>query len=356
MHVAVVHDNFQGPTGMGLVCERLAQIVLDEGWRLTVVGTDVPERLRDQAELRLVTRYDRLPALPQHIAWCTGAALALRHVNADVVHVHSPLLLPIADVLTAHFIAGPAHARGVRETTTGVEGALRRAQEAVTRRIDAAAYRWGRGRRHITFVSEFLRDEFRAHYGEPLGGEILPPPAPSWRPVTPEQRAAARRRWSCNGGIVAGYMGGNDPRKGLAAAQALAAEPDLAPLIAGPGTEKTQTGGRRGLGFVEPDAFIEACDVFLGPASFDSAPVAVLQALSRGIPVAVSETSGWARAVEHHGAGAVWRAGTPFADAVRRAARADATACRAVAAEFSAEALRERVVALYADVAARPRR
>jgi hypothetical protein len=32
------------------------------------------------------------------------------------------------------------------------------------------------------------RDEFRRHYGEPLGGWILAPPAPAWRPVAAAER------------------------------------------------------------------------------------------------------------------------------------------------------------------------
>ena len=352
--IAIVHDNFQGPTGMGLMCEGLAEAVLDAGWSLTIVGTDIPPHLADRAEVHQVRRHDWLPALPQHVAWCAGAARALRRVEADVVHVHSPFLLPLADLLTAHFIARPAYARGVREDRSGLDGLLRRVQEALTRWLDSAAYRWGASRRPMSFVSEFLRDEFRAHYGEPIGAWILSPPAPAWQPVSESERAVARRRWSCDGeGIVAGYLGGSDPRKGLNEARALAGEPDIVPLVAGPGTEAIQVNGHPGHGFVDPDDLLQACDVFLGPARFDSAPVAVLQALARGVPVAVSETSGWSRAVERHGAGSVWRAGTPFADAVRRAAQAPPAACRALVAEFSLDRQREVALAIYRELADR---
>jgi glycosyltransferase involved in cell wall biosynthesis len=345
--IAIVHDNFRGPTGMGLMCERLARVVLDEGWELTIVGTAVPGHLAERADVRRVPRFDRLPALPQHLAWCALAARALRGVRADVVHVHSPFLLPFADLLTSHFMARPAYARGVRENRTGLEGALRRAQEGMTRLLDGAAYRWGRPRRHISFVSEFLREEFRTHYGEPLGGWILAPPAPAWDPVDEERRRAAKARWDCNGAIVAGYLGGSDPRKGLVHARSLLGEPGVQPLIAGPGSERIDVGGRPGLGFVDPDDFFEACDVVLGPAAFDSAPVAILMALARGVPVVVSETSGWARAVERHGAGAVWRPGEPFADAVRAAAAAPRGACREVVAEFSTGRQREVALDVY---------
>src|SRR4051812_30692951 len=203
----MVHDNFQGPTGMGLMCQGLAEAVLDAGWALTIVGTDVPPHLAARAEVHHVRRRDRLPALPQHIAWCAGAAQALRHVDADVVHVHSPFLLPAADLLTAHFIARPAHARGIRADSSGLGGLLRRVQGTLTRWLDSAAYTWGAGRRPISFVRESLRDESRSHYGEPIGGWILSPPAPPWQPVSEAERAAAKRRWGCDGpGLVAGYL------------------------------------------------------------------------------------------------------------------------------------------------------
>jgi glycosyltransferase involved in cell wall biosynthesis len=127
----------------------------------------------------------------------------------------------------------------------------------------------------------------------------------------------------------------------------LIGERGIEPLIAGPGSDRIDVGGRPGLGFVDPDDFIEACDVVLGPAAFDSAPVAILTALSRGVPVVVSETSGWARAVERHGAGCVWRLGEDFAAAVRAAAAAPLEACAGLVAEFGEERRRELALEVY---------
>jgi glycosyltransferase involved in cell wall biosynthesis len=352
-HIALVHDKFTGPTGMGLVAERLARAVLEMDWTLTVVGTHVPAWLWERSNVRVVSDAVRLPALPRHVAWCARASSALRTVSADVVHVHSPLLARWADLLTSHYMAQPAFLRGVREHRGGAEGVLRRAQDAVERRLDHFAYRHLPASTHMSFVSEFLRDEFRRTYGEPLGGWILAPPAPPWRPVTAEQRAAARRRWDVRGGdLVVGYIGGDNPRKGLAAVRPLASAPGITLLAAGPGSERLDWPGARRLGFVDPDDFHEASDVVVAPSVFDSAPVAVLHALARGVPVVVSPTTGWAPAVARHGGGAVWDGDRELAETAGEAAASPAEACRAVVEEFSGLALEERAREAYSHVLA----
>ena len=301
-HVALVHDNFTGPTGMGLVTERHAEWALDAGWSVTVVGDNVPPWLMERARVVAALKPRRLPSLAEHLLWCARARLALRFVQADVVHVHSPLLAASADLVTSHFMAQPAHARGVREATSGAEGALRRAQGELSRRLDDALYRRVGRTTAMSFVSEFLRDEFSAHYGEPAGGWILSPPAPPWRPVARAEREAARAQYGVRGdAVVAGYVGGSDPRKGYVHLAQLDGRDDVELLLAGPGSERLRSGGRPGLGFVDVDAMYAACDVVVAPAAFDSAPVAVLQAVARGVPVVVTPTCGWAGAVGRHG-------------------------------------------------------
>jgi glycosyltransferase involved in cell wall biosynthesis len=353
-HVALVHDNFAGPTGMGLMTERLARCVLDLGWELTVVGSRVPTWLHERSTVHAVADPTWLPAVPRHLAWCAGAARAIRSVSADIVHVHSPLLARRADLLTSHFMAQPAFLRGVREHRRGPEGLLRRGQDAVERRLDDRAYRRLPADTHVSFVSEFLRDEFRRHYGEPRGGWITAPPAPPWRPVSAAQREAARTRWGLDedGRLVVGYIGGDNPRKGLAAVRSLASAQDVTLLAAGPGSERFDWPGTRGLGFVDPDQLYEACDVVVAPSVFDSAPVAVLQALARGVPVVITPTTGWAPAVARHGAGVVWDGDDDLGEAVRAARATPLQACRAVTDEFSDRSLAERVETIYKEVLA----
>ena len=352
--VALVHDNFTGPMGMGKVVELHARWLLDEGWPLTVVGGDVPAWLieRNATHVRLVGKPHGLPSLAEHLVWCARAARVLRGVEADVIHVHAPLLAPLGNLLTTHFMERPAYVREVREQSRGLEGLLRHAQANLSRWIDDIAYRRLAGRTFVSFVSEFLRDEFRLHYGNPLGGWVLPPPAPAWRPVGDEEREAARRRWDAAAGrIVVGYVGGSDPRKGFFHLEPIANSPDLQLLVAGPGSERMRLGGAAGLGFIDIDELYAACDVVVAPAAFDSAPVAVLQAIARGVPVVTSRFSGWASALTRLEAGVVWDGREPLEAAIRRATEIPLEACRRFTEEFSEGRQRDALLSVYRHVA-----
>ena len=276
----------------------------------------------------------------------------LRHTKADVIHVHSPFLMSWGDLMTCHHLAKPAKDRGVREHGTGVNGALRRAQRATVTVLDDILYRRRPTGTHLSFVSEFLRDEFTTRYGQPRSGWVLPPPTPAWRPVTTSSDARARSRWGCDGSIVVGYLGGVDNRKGFDEALALTGQPGMFPLLAGHGTDRIRCWRGRGIGFVEPDDVLEASDVVVAPALFDAAPVAVVQALARGIPVVVTPTIGWTPAISRHGAGVVWDRRTPLVDAVRRASTIRRDSIAPLIEEFGARAFRRRLLDVYEAVAA----
>jgi glycosyltransferase involved in cell wall biosynthesis len=353
--VALVHDDFAGPTGMGLVVNHHAHWVLEAGWRLCIVGDNIPDDLRTWARVIPALKPHGLPALPEHLEWCRRARAALRRARADIVHVHSPLLAEGADIQTAHFICRPAFARGIREPANGVEGALRRVQAWATRRLDDRLYQRVRSRTYLSFVSGFLRDEFERHYGPPSGGWIFSPPAPPWQPPPAEERAHARAALGVpEGALVTGYLGGNDPRKGFEDVLTLASESDMHLLFAGPGSERIKVNGRPGLGFVDVASFLSACDVLAAPARFDSAPVAVLQSLARGVPVVTGAASGWARAIERHRCGVVWRGGSmPLADACRLAAGTPAQHCRGLVEELAPARQREALLGAYEQILAR---
>ena len=124
--------------------------------------------------------------------------------------------------------------------------------------------------------------------------------------------------------------------KGYRDVLSLQSEPDLHVLFAGPRSERVLVRGRPGIGFVEVGPFLSACDVLAAPASFDPAPVAVLQGLSRGVPVVTTSASGWAKAIARHGCGVVWTSGqAPLAQACRRASAASPDGARALIAEVA---------------------
>jgi glycosyltransferase involved in cell wall biosynthesis len=336
---------------MGRFAERIARWIVDAGWSVKIIGSRVPGHLRADCEVVSVPSWASLPAVPQHLAWSAGARMALRTVDVDLVHVHSPLLAGSAHLLTCHFLAQPAFEAGVRNQRRGLEGSLRRLQDSTERRLDHRAYRRLPDRLHLSFVSEFLRDEFRRCYGEPNSGYVISPPAPPWRPASPAQRSAARDRWEVPADkLVAGYLGGDNPRKGFEHVESLQGADDIHVLVAGHGSQRLRWRGRPGLGVVDPDELHAACDVVVAPSLFDSAPVAVLQALARGVPAVVTPTTGWAPAIERSEAGVVWRPGQAIADAVRRAAEAATEACRELTEEFGEARQRAVVLRAYREI------
>lgn len=351
--VALAHDHFDGPSGMGLVLGAHARFILETGWRLCIVGDDIPDDLRAGADRVVRVRNPRgLPKLPEHATWCRRARAALRGVRADIAHVHSPWLAENGRLLTSHFISQAAFAHDIHEPATGVEGRLRQVQAWVKRRTDDRLYRRLGSSTYLSFVSEFLRDQFRRHYGEPRGGWIFCPPAPGWDPPSAAEQARARAAFGVpEGPLSVGYLGGVDPRKGFEHVLRLQSEPGIHLLFAGPGSERVSVGGRPGAGFVEAGPFLSACDVLIAPSRFDSAPVAVLEALARGVPVVSTSTCGWASAIERHRCGVVWSGDRmTLAEACRRAAAVPADRCRALVAEFGARRQREVLIGAYEEI------
>jgi glycosyltransferase involved in cell wall biosynthesis len=350
-HAVLVHDNFEGPTGMGLVAGRHASWLLEAGWTLTLVGENVPADLAAACRVVRVPAPRQLPSMLEHLGWCARARRVLRGLAGDVVHVHSPHLARDADLLTTHFIAAPAHSRGVRELSGGVEGGLRRLQAEINWRLDDRAYRHLGPRTRVSFVSEFLRDEFVRHYGPPRGGWVLAPPAPAWNPPHLSERERARRRFGVpNGRLAVGYVGGSDPRKGYFHLESLAGHDDVQLLVAGPGSERLAIDGKPGLGFVDVPAFFAACDVVVAPAAFDSAPMAVLQAVARDVAVVATPLTGWAKALERTGAGVVWSGGRPLIEAVRQAAQGSSESREAFTDEFSEARQKQALLSAFAEV------
>lgn len=345
-HIVQVHDVIGGPTGMGIVAEAMGRAVLDRGWQLTLVASEITGQTPPGVHHR-VAWPTRLPSIPAHVVWCARAARRMRQLDGDLVHVHSPFLMGLADVMTCHHMAQPAFAHGLRETG----GMARRGQSWANRQLDDRLYRHRRREIHLSFVSGFLRDEFRRHYGEPRGGWVLRPPAPPWQPVGEEERLVARRRWAvAYAGLAVGYMGGDDARKGIDHVRELTGVPDFSLLLAGPGSERVTWDAGRGLGFVNSEELLNACDVLLVPSVFDAAPVAVLQAIARGVPVVLTEAVGYADLIERHGAGVVWDRRRPLVEAVREAASASSESCRRLREELDETILHSRLIAAYDQV------
>ena len=336
---------------MGRVVDWMARTALEANLAVTLVAASVAPDLVSATNVVHVRAMRGLPALADTLAWCGIAARAIRRTPADVVHVHLPPLLSHGTVMTCHHLAQSARTRGVRERGQGLHRSLREVQMAVRLRVDDRCYMSRSPTTRLSFVSELLREEFRVLYGAPRDGAVLFPPAPSFREVTVSDRFAARGRLGLSqDALVVGYLGGNDPRKGFEHVLALAndaVDVKLDLLIAGPNLDGVAVPRGHILGYVDPDAVIEASDVIVAPALFEAAGLVVGQALARGVPVVVGIANGWAPAVTRYGAGIVWDGRSEFLDAVLAASRVGTTPCRLAVAEVSEQRQAAGLLALY---------
>ena len=350
----LVHEYIGGNTGMGRVVGAMTSIARDAGWNVTLVGVDVDNAFPWANEIPVRNR-DRLPTLAAGLSWATEASLRLRSEDLSdaIVHVHAPVLMRIADVFTCHHLAEGAARHGLREPVRGLNGLGRRTQEIVNVKVDSLLYHKRPSHTRVTFVSEFLRDEFTDLYGLPNGGEIVPPPAPSWDPISAAERAAARTRYEIVGDQVAvGYFGGNDLRKGVTDVLELARDARYIVLGAGPRSEKLRFGGRPGLGYVELRDVLAACDVVVAPTVFDAAPVAVLQSVAAGVPVVTGINSGWAGSLARFHAGVACPRGAPLGEMIQSVVPGSIDAAKAFTEHYSYEALSVRLVKLWELVGA----
>jgi hypothetical protein len=351
--LVLVHDKIGGSTGMGRVAAFVAQTALDAGWSVRIVASDVAPQFSERCEITAVRRSPRRPQVRQDLVWYARVVRALRRSPDDLVHVHAPGLLRIADVMTSHHLAWCARRHGVKASGSGIAAGARRLHLASLIALDELFYRTRPAQTRMTFVSEFLREQFRERYGEPTDGTIIAPPSPPWRPVAADERAAARSRYRVRGtGLVVGYLGGDDQRKGVHIVRGLAGADDIELVIGGPGAERLRWPGTTNVGFVDIDAFLPACDVIVAPALFDAAPTAVTHALARAVPVVVGPASGWAAPMARAGAGVVWDGRVPLLQAVREAARVSRDACRSITEAYSAARQGARLLEVYERVLA----
>jgi glycosyltransferase involved in cell wall biosynthesis len=350
MRLTLVHNSVGGSAGMGQVVAWMARTALKHGVELTVVASSVDPDIRVEARVVQLESLSYLPSSAWNVAWGVLARRAVRRSGTGVLHVHHPMLLDVANLMTCHHLARSGRMRGQREIGSGVEHVLREGQALMVRQLDDVLYKRRDRSVHMHFVSELLRDDFIRFYGQPLRSAVLSPPAPPARPVLAADQLAARRQFGIAGRkIVVGYLGGLDLRKGLAAVETLRAATDLELVVAGPNSSRITWPDVKVVGYVDADRLFEACDVIVAPSLFDAANLVVLQAVSRGLPVVVSDAVGFATDVNRHEAGIVWTPGEDLASAVRSAARIRPDTCFRMVDALSEESQSRALLRLWAD-------
>jgi len=311
------------PVGSTAASVRYDEVV--GGVRVVRVPED-PSLLRFEDELLAWTM-----AL-NHALTRTGLALAAPE-PPDVVHAHDWLVAHAATTLK-HHLAVPLVAT-LHATEAGRhQGWL---PERLNRSIHSVEWWLTYEARRVVTCSSYMRWEVTRLFDLPPDKVDVVPNGVDperWR-ATPEQVAAARRRWAGDGPLVL-FSGRLVYEKGvhdlLAAVPRLRRRhPGVRVVIAGRGPKETELRelarrlrlGRavRFAGFV-PDAELAAlaaaADCAVVPSVYEPFGLVALEAAAAGTPVAVSDVGGLPEFVEHGRTGLRFPAGDPagLADAV----------------------------------------
>ena len=320
--LGVVNNNIDSQSSIGSIARWVVREGLERNWSVTVICRDLDRDLAAQVRhLRLYVP-PRVHILQWSVARLTMRA-ALRGWRPDALLVYQPQLAAIADVWHVSFLsraaqlAGSPRAKGVRPWITALERAgIAALEDRYIRRLPIST--------RLLFCSQGLRDEFEAIYGVHSNAGVLYNPALMDPAMDGRMHDVERRTDLTRGhtGPVVGFLGGGDLRKGGdLLLRALAAEPELFLLYAGPGSLDVGDGPVhervRYLGHLASvDALLSAIDVLVVPSRFEPFGLVVAEAAAYGVPVLVGPRVGAAPLVVETGAGAIWWPPAPLGAAI----------------------------------------
>jgi glycosyltransferase involved in cell wall biosynthesis len=324
----MVHEDVGRHSSIARVAQWAVEHALDAGWKVTVVAQQLDESLYGRVEWLRLYKPKRMFAY-QWLVARSAIQAALGDRKFDVLHVHQAQVNSLADLQQCHFLTRVAWERDCLETGTSVRARFVRAQQLCVLRAEDYYYRHKRMRTHITFCSDFLRQEFDRLYGLPDRAETLHLAMPSINLPSAEERQRARAQFAPEAGdrIVIGYLGGIDERKGyrrLLRALLHEESTDLYLLLAGPFTQNYEVSGLEGrcrpCGLVYDTAsFYAACDVVVMPSLFEPLGMVVFEAAARGVPAIAAEGVGALPTLLRYNAGLAWPSGRSFAELAREA-------------------------------------
>jgi glycosyltransferase involved in cell wall biosynthesis len=322
---------------------------------------DLLERIPGSTHDRVALSGSRRPvgaALSIPPRWVRAAARARRY---DLVHVHGDVaaMLSLAQlgprsVVTTHGLHFLRRARGVKRSlaTRGVRAVVSRSARTVcTSAVELEELR--------TLVGGEVADRLVL-----VRNAVELPPAPS-----SEDRRSARSDLGLDDDSVAAlYLGALEPRKDplTAVRAALTVRERGLPfvlLLAGDGPQLAAVrshaqDGIRALGFRhDTDRLLAAVDLFVMPSAREGLSLAVLEAMSNGVPAVVSDGPGNPEAVGDAGIVVPFGDERAFADALERLARDGAERRRLGAAarerierEFGVDSFLGGIASVYQQV------
>ena len=344
------------------VAELDCQILLDAGWRVTVVAKFLSEELRPHVEWRPLFVPER------GFAWKWATArrflLAARGDDPfDCVHGDQPQIADQCDLFRLHFLTRAASERGLLAPWRGKRALTRVQEEIVLRLEDRFLRRLARlpetEAPHVQFVSELVRAEFTRLYGASARGGVEVNAAPPANFPTPQQRQDARRYWAPDAperALVVGFLGGTHERKGFRRVlRALETAPDAFLLFGGPGTDSFAAPPAlqkqmRSVGFVrDVPHFLAACDCFVVASAFEPLGMVALEAAARGVPVVAGQGVGALPTLLQYGCALAWPDGAALGPMVIEAVAARAAmneGARRMCAELGQARYAERLLSL----------
>jgi glycosyltransferase involved in cell wall biosynthesis len=357
--LCLIHEAISQDSAIAKIALSQVRAALAAGWSVSVVARILDPSLREQVTWLPLT----VPKRSFFFKWITARHFirkALGGRRFDVIHAHQPQVADLSDVFHCHFLTRVAYERKCLEERSGLRPRLIRfQQQGVLHAEDRCYRRWNPATRML-FCSDLLRREFARLYGPPPLEEVLVNPCPPVNFAKADDRAAARRKWVGDfPGVVVGYIGGLQERKGYKRLiPAVEADANLFLLMAGAytaGFSVPALAGRcRGVGLVSDTAsFYAACDVLAVPSLFEPLGLVAFEAAARGVPVIATREVGALPHLLEFGAGAEWNPAEPLGDLARRLVSRLQTVrdgAARMAGEISESRQAERLMAVYNQV------
>ena len=322
--LCMVHNTVGNQSSIAKIAMWGVQQALNAGWQVTVVAHDLDRALQADVEWLRLYVPPRLH-LVQWLAARSTIQAALGRRTFDVLHVHQAQVAALADVMQCHFLTRVAYERHCLESRFGLKPALARIQQQGVLRAEDYYYRHWNPKTRMLFDSELTRQDFQRLYGLPTQEQVLLYAAPC--PDIPSKAERHQARLDLVGkdfhGIVVGYLGGVDERKGYKRLlSALEDQKDLFLLMGGPNSTDfvaPKLSGRfRSLGMVKDLAtFYAACDVLAVPSLYEPFGLVALEAAARGVPVIATPEVGALPHLLEYGAGVAWGDKIPFGPLVQ---------------------------------------
>ncbi len=304
-HVALVMREVNDRGGMERVHAEMIRRLSDR-YRFTVLAARMDPDLLEHADWVKVPTPSRPQPLGNFRFFFLGTLYA-RSLNVDLVHSCGAVIGSHVDVSTVHFCHAGFRAQGRRLSPQGAP-LLRRVNTGLNRLeallFERWCYRPGRAR-HLVAVSSRVKDEVQCHY--PAAIVTCLPNGVDTQHFRPDPQIRDRVRNDVNvrpDDVVAIFVGGDWDRKGLgvaieAVARARGVGAPVSLWVVGEG-DRTRfekqarrydvAGAVTFWGFAtDPSHLYQGADVYVGPSSYETFSLAMLEAAASGLPVVTTD-------------------------------------------------------------------